>query len=315
MWRASLLLCCKSEDVMKYIFLVIIGLSLLACKSKSAEEQAVDAAETAYTTSPSDSTALALLQAIDQYLEKNGYLDSTAARYVVRAARVSTERDKEGDALSYYRKFLTNFPGRKDEADKLIEVYDLVTRQDNTDVKEIMFKTLAARFPDDTRAASWKEQIREPEVSVDSILRRVGATMFNDSIFRLNETRARLYVLASEVAAMADPGLASAPDHLHRAAETARTLRNPAKAIEIFDWIYQKYPEHPRGATALFLKGFVYDTDLKDFDSAGETYEAFLARFPNHDFADDAQFLLDNLGKSEQELSRMLEEKAKKEVQ
>jgi TolA-binding protein len=37
-------------------------------------------------------------------------------------------------------------------------------------------------------------------------------------------------------------------------------------------------------------------------------YEAFLKKYPNDDFADDAQFLLKNLGKSPEEIIKGFEQ-------
>ena len=140
--------------------------------------------------------------------------------------------------------------------------------------------------------------------------------MFNTETFRLDEAKAGEYILATELSVMIDPAFPAGPENLHLAAETARTIRDPEKAIELFDWLTTQYPQHPRGITALFLKGFVIDNDLKDYTRAGEVYNEFLTRYPTHEFAESAKFMLQNLGKSDEELIQMLEEKNKgKEVQ
>ncbi len=160
-----------------------------------------------------------------------------------------------------------------------------------------------------------KAKIEDKNIMADTILKYIALNMFNDSTFRLNEPRARLYIDACEAAVKAEPALAKAPEFLHHAAETARTLRDIPKAIELYDWITVTYPAHPRAATSLFLKAFTYDNDLKDFDKAGEYYKEYLSKYPNDEFSESAKFLLDNLGKSEEELKKMLEEKSKENVQ
>jgi len=45
-----------------------------------------------------------------------------------------------------------------------------------------------------------------------------------------------------------------------------------------------------------------YATDFKNNGKAKELYELFLEKYPEHDFADDAQFSLQYLGKSPEEL-------------
>jgi tetratricopeptide (TPR) repeat protein len=160
-----------------------------------------------------------------------------------------------------------------------------------------------------------KAKIEDKNITADTILKFIALNMFNDSTFRLNEPRAELYIDAVETAVKAEPALAKAPEYLHYAAETARTLRDIPKAIELYDWIIATYPSHPRAATSLFLKAFTYDNDLKEFDKAGVYYKDYLAKYPNDEFSESAKFLLDNLGKSEEELKKMLEEKSKENVQ
>ncbi|MBL0005921.1 MAG: hypothetical protein IPP25_01720 [Saprospiraceae bacterium] len=147
------------------------------------------------------------------------------------------------------------------------------------------------------------------------MLKYIAKNMFNDSTFRLNEPRANLYIDAVEAPFKAEPALTKAPEYIHHSSVTARTLLDIPKAIELYDWIIATYPAHPRAATSLFLKAFTYDNDLKDFDKAGVYYKDYLAKYPNDEFSESAKFLLDNLGKSEEELKKMLEEKAKENVQ
>ena len=97
--------------------------------------------------------------------------------------------------------------------------------------------------------------------------------------------------------------------HLSKAGETARLLRQFDKAIEIFGKIEKNYPESKAAAGAMFMKAFTLDNDLQKLDEAKLAYEAFLQKYPNDDFADDAQFLLKNLGKSPEEIIKGFEGK------
>ena len=75
--------------------IIIVFAFLFACKgAQSPEEKAVIAQSKIYENSPSDSTALALVQAISKYVDVHGTNDSTSARYILRAARVSAERQQ-----------------------------------------------------------------------------------------------------------------------------------------------------------------------------------------------------------------------------
>jgi len=98
--------------------------------------------------------------------------------------------------------------------------------------------------------------------------------------------------------------------YLSKAGETARLLRQFDKALEIFGKIEQDYPNSKEAAAAMFMTAFTLDNDLKKMDEAKTAYEAFLKKYPNDEFADDAQFLLNNLGKSPEELIREFEKNA-----
>jgi hypothetical protein len=52
----------------------------------------------------------------------------------------------------------------------------------------------------------------------------------------------------------------------------------------------------------MFLIGYLYNNELHHLDSAAAAYRRFLEKYPNHEMALSAQFELDNLGKSPEEL-------------
>jgi TolA-binding protein len=95
--------------------------------------------------------------------------------------------------------------------------------------------------------------------------------------------------------------------YLAKAGETARLLQQYDKALEIFAKIEKNHPKSREAGAALFMKAFTLDNDLKRFDEAKTAYEAFLNQYPNDEFADDAQFLLNNLGKSPEEIIKGFE--------
>ena len=295
--------------------LILIAL-FFACKSaQSPEEKAVLEQTKIYESNPTDSTAQALVNALSKYIEVHGTNDSTSARYILRAAQVSTGHQLWQQSLGFYKMYMVQYPDRPDQSERLAEVIDIMDKLQKPELNQVLYRSFVERFAQDPRAADYKSRITNAEVSIDSLLKQIGMKMFNDSIYRLNEDMARLYVDASEAAVMSNPNMPQAAEYLHRAAETARTLRNIPKAITIYDWIIEKYPNDKRGATSLFLKAFTFDNDLNDFVNAKKYYEEFLAKYPTNEFAESAKFLLENLGKSEEELKQILEQKSKENAQ
>ncbi len=99
------------------------------------------------------------------------------------------------------------------------------------------------------------------------------------------------------------------PEFLFKASDIAMNVSSPNLTITLFNKILSRYPDYSKVPTVMFLKGFVYEDQLKDYDNARECYLEFLDKFPNSDFADDAVVSLKNLGKSPEVLIKEFENK------
>lgn len=279
------------------------------------EQQAVETAQIAFKEKANINTAQAVVNSMQEYIAQNGYKDSTSANYVLEAARISSSYFPPAQARQWYRTYLVEYPDRPGQSDLMAEYITVTEKMNQPELNDVLYKSFAGRFPDDKRSANYTDKVKIKDIPADSLVRHIGLTMFNDTTFRLDELDAVLYIEICQDLVMANPWLPNAPEYLHHAAETARTLRSVYKAIELYDWIIDKYPTSKRAATSLFLKAFTLDNDLHQYEEAGEYYKVFLERYPNDEFTESAQFLLDNLGKSEEELKKMLKENAEKNPQ
>jgi tetratricopeptide (TPR) repeat protein len=104
----------------------------------------------------------------------------------------------------------------------------------------------------------------------------------------------------------------SSGTYLFRAGDLSYRIRQPQQALDYFERM-QRYQTNSKTSTALFLQGFIYETEMNDKAKAKTYYEKFLQQYPNHEFADDVRFTLDNLGKSDEELIREFEAKQKQD--
>ncbi len=100
----------------------------------------------------------------------------------------------------------------------------------------------------------------------------------------------------------------SSADYLFKAGDLANNLHQPSQAIALFGRV-QRYHVYNKVPVALFLQGFISETELQDFAQAKQFYESFLQKYPNHQLADDVQSSLNNLGKSPEELIKEFEAK------
>lgn len=104
------------------------------------------------------------------------------------------------------------------------------------------------------------------------------------------------------------PADTMAGEYLFKAGEVAVTLQEPDTAVKIYHRLYTEFRNHQKGPMGLFLEAFTYDNQLHDFEKARALYEQFIKEFPDHEFADDAQGSLDNLGIPVEELIKKWEQ-------
>lgn len=103
-----------------------------------------------------------------------------------------------------------------------------------------------------------------------------------------------------------------APGALYMIAETYyRGKHDPRTATGYYRDFIAKYPDLVQTPVAMFLIGFIYNNDLGNPDSAKIGYEQFLQKYPNHELAKSAQFELENLGKTADEILKDKQPSAK----
>ncbi len=104
------------------------------------------------------------------------------------------------------------------------------------------------------------------------------------------------------------------PDFLFKAGDVAMNTNRSNKAIRLYDRIIIEYNAYHKAPEALFLKGYVYENNLGRLDKAEAIYQEFLSKYPDNEFADDAEVSLKYLGKTPEELIEIFQqENAKKQ--
>jgi hypothetical protein len=95
-----------------------------------------------------------------------------------------------------------------------------------------------------------------------------------------------------------------APEYLFREGGLALSFNKADKAIALFRKTEKEYPSYKRAGECLFMQGFIYENAKGDVVKAGAVYKDFLARYPGHSLADDAELSLKYLGKPAEEIIR-----------
>lgn len=99
-----------------------------------------------------------------------------------------------------------------------------------------------------------------------------------------------------------------APEYLFKAGDVAMHTNRSNKAILLYDRIINEYSNYRKAPEALFLKGYVFENNLGRLDRAEAIYKEFLEKYPDNEFADDAEVSLKYLGKTPEELIEIFQQ-------
>ena len=106
-----------------------------------------------------------------------------------------------------------------------------------------------------------------------------------------------------------NPDDSQSPEYLFKALDVAVGINaeGPQKAIDIADIMIEQYPDFEMTPMAVFLKGFVYENMMTDYDKALDTYHQFLERYPNSPLVNDVKSTIENVGLTPEELIKKFE--------
>lgn len=127
-----------------------------------------------------------------------------------------------------------------------------------------------------------------------------------------NQAAAKIVKLYNQLATDF-PDDPKAPEYLFKAGEVSMSINMDFDAIGYFQRLERDYPKFNKAPHALFLQAFIWDNKLNDDGKAEFLYKQFLEKYPMHEMAKDAQFSLDNIGKSDEELIKEFEQKQKQQ--
>jgi tetratricopeptide (TPR) repeat protein len=102
------------------------------------------------------------------------------------------------------------------------------------------------------------------------------------------------------------------PFYLFKAADISMNMLKHQQALQLLDRVLKDYNNFPKLADCLFLKAFIYENQLRDFEKEKSTYHEFLQKYPEHELAASAKAAIDNMGIPIDILIKSFEEKNKK---
>ncbi len=262
--------------------------------------------ESELKANPSQQTAANLIKAITSKISEVKEDKAQLKSLLDKGLNVAREYKMNSSIVSFLMPSIREFPSDENTNNNLMELANIMNSNGKNHISSVIFKSLSDKNPENEeyKLLSDKGGIS----SIEDRLKEMGEAIFNDpDQYGINKKSSQAYVDACEAYALANPGDNQSANYLYKAGEIARSLRTFPKALQIYDWIIEDYPNFEKAPTTLFLKGFIIENELNNEELARTTYEAFLNKYPSHDLADDVKFLVENLGKSNEEILKIIE--------
>ena len=298
----------------RYIILFATILFFASCKNDKVanEKDNLSVGELAYNKQPTKENAETALSEVSNQIKENRDDPKIVKKLSERALDIARHNNLTNKQISFLLLLSKEYPNDPKAKTRLLELANIMYKINKKQAANVLYSGVLDRFAD-TDAAEEAKSKRAPEVSnVKQYLTRVGEDVFVDpDKFGINRKAAQSYVDACEAFALAYPNTKEAPEFLYKATEISRTLRTFTKSLSMYDWIIDEYPQYEKAPTAMFLKGFIIENELNNDEAAMKVYKTFLSRYPDHQLRDDVQFLLDNVGKTDEEIMDMIEKNKK----
>ncbi|MFT4537087.1 MAG: outer membrane protein assembly factor BamD (BamD/ComL family) [Saprospiraceae bacterium] len=297
------------------LFLFIATVLLFSCKedvvknSNAGPSAEYTAALNKLSTEPGKASASNYLNEVRNSIA-NSDDEVKTKDYLMKGLAVAEEYKMGATAIGFLMPLLKNYPTSPQKEEYMAKLASALSDIGKKIPGDVLIDSYLNQYPNGQYRELLTEKQNEKFENVDTFIVKLAEQIFvNPDKFGINRLNAQKYVDACEAYALGNSESALAPEYLYRAAEMARTLKTFPKALSIYDWIQERYPNYEKSATTMFLKGFMLENELNDKESARKVYQEFATKYPKSDLQDDVKFLLDNIDKTDEEIMKMIEKK------
>lgn len=299
------------------LLIIFMAVCIFACKQDSGSgTKALDIKNSTispllenYNNDKSQVNANTLIAGIMEQLSNNKFDKSSTISLLAKGYEVATESGLESRRVGFLYPLIKEDKNSKDNESRLAALANIFFDTKKEAAGNVLASGFIQSFPSSEHIEALKGRLTMGDKTVDNYILDLGKSIFdNPDQNGLNRLASTQYIDACQAHALAYPNSASSAEYLYKAAEVAKSIRSNQKALSLYDWILDEFPDYEKASTTLFIKGFIIDNELKNMELAKEVYQEFLDKYPDHDLADDVQFLRDNLGKSDEEIHKIIEQ-------
>lgn len=248
---------------------------------------------------------------VTSFIQENKADKAMIKPIMQEAAGFASEQKQHSKAISYLIPIIRNYSEDcKSDPAEVLNLAKSMSALNKKHAAKVIYKNYRTNYSsapaDQSLEAILTDDTQNLGAYVDTTFQRVFS---NPDQYGLNRAAALKYVDVVEAYALSAPCDEASPEYLYKASEIARSIRTLPKALSIYDWLLEDYPDYEKTPTVFFLKGFILENDVKDEEAARKIYNEFLEKYPQHEMADDVKFLLENMGRSDEEILEFLEKK------
>lgn len=297
--------------IFSLLFLIILN----SCKNNTSDTLIEPSLSSAYelaNSEPTNENIQSYFSAVNDFVAQHSKERSKIVPALNQASKFAIDQKMNSRAIGFLMPILKGDSEDPDRAKNLLTLTRLMVESNKEHVAKVIYKAYRDSFPTAGVIGSYEKLIENDIPTSQAYVDTLFNTVFeNPDEYGLNRANALKYVDVTEAFALANPHSSLTPAYLYKASEVARSIRTMPKALSIYDWILTDYENYEKYPTVMFLKGFVLENELNNSELAKTTYEEFLSKFPNHELASSVKFLIENLGKSDEEILKFIEEKGK----
>ncbi len=285
----------ESKSSMRKFTTVLFSLSFLYMLLFTACSDATKTSSGENGYAAMDSTERAEFSANLQNKISNNRFEVENGKYFKKLGEIAQASDDYKNTAMYYMFALQADPqieGKKVMIHTLIQIAK--EQMKNKTIADMFKLAFAEAYPQSAQAPKYSKTM----AGVDSLEELLGILKSNmaRSERGAQDPVSKKVIDGSEIYATILPDADNAPIVIQEAAMLLQTKGAMNKALSFYDWLITKYPDTKYGKDALFMKGFIFDTSIRDTARAHKYYAEFIEKYPDNELADDAQILIDKLG-------------------
>lgn len=297
-------------NTFKFIW-IGVGLAVLlgSCKNESntQSDSKLDQLASTITTDASPDNIKAYLEEAKAFITTNKDDRPLIKPVLEKAAKISVDYNQPFSAISFLMPLIKDYPANSTNSGNILELAKLMQKVKKDHVAITLYKSYTAKNDGSSKEPSLDQLVATEVGTAEAYVDTIMVNIFKDpNEFGLNKDNSLKFVDAAEAYALANPNSEQSAQYLYKAAEVSRSIRTFPKTLTIYDWMIDDYPDYEKTPTVVFLKGFLLDNEMGKLDLAKQSYETFIDRYPEHELASHVKFLIENLGKSDEEILELI---------